>query len=73
MRFASTRFVEELDGVLLGYTDLKLLRQDGVISFDAPHVHVRVGFRALLFAPAVGQSLGEHASRPFAAKSCAAN
>ena len=58
---ARRRYVDELAGVVLGYTDLELLRDDGVISYDAPQVHVSVSFRALLFAPAEGQRLGEHA------------
>ena len=47
---------------MLGYTNLKMLSSEGVISQDAAPIHVPVSLRALLFAPAVGQRLGEMAA-----------
>lgn len=47
---------------MLGYTNLRLLSTQGVISEDAAPIHVPVAFRALLFAPVVGQRLCEIAA-----------
>ena len=57
------RYVEQLNGVLLSYSKLRLTSPLGKISHDAPEVHVRVEFDATYFAPKVGEILEGSVSR----------
>lgn len=57
------KYVEQLGGVLLSYTNLRLQRPLGRIAFDAPEIHIRVGFEATYFAPKVGDVIEGKVSR----------
>ena len=53
-----SRYIEQLKGVVLAFSDLKLLSQSGIVMGDQPDIHLDVSLTALLFSPAVGQRLG---------------
>ena len=57
------RYVESLGGVLLSYSRLRLMEPLGLISGDAPEVHVRVQFLAKYFSPKVGDYIEGTVSR----------
>jgi hypothetical protein len=57
------KYVEQLGGVLLTYSDLRLQQPLGRIAFDAPEIHIRVQFKATYFAPKVGDIIDGTVSR----------
>ena len=57
------KYVEQLGGVLMSYTNLRLQRPLGRIAFDAPEIHIRVQFKATYFAPKVGDVIDGTVSR----------
>jgi DNA-directed RNA polymerase subunit E'/Rpb7 len=46
--------VEDLDGVVLSYSDVELVEAGGLIHFERPQIHFRVLARFLIFKPTSG-------------------
>ena len=57
LRLALLRYVDSLGGVVVSYSELRFTSPLGTIREDAPHIHVNVSVRVVLFAPRVGQRL----------------
>eukprot|EP01103_Thecamoeba_quadrilineata_P012342 TRINITY_DN3161_c0_g1_i1.p1 TRINITY_DN3161_c0_g1~~TRINITY_DN3161_c0_g1_i1.p1 ORF type:complete len:240 (+),score=46.99 TRINITY_DN3161_c0_g1_i1:18-737(+) len=51
------KFMNGLDGILLAYRDVVPMEPNGRIYDDAPHIHIRVQFKALSFSPVIGSNL----------------
>lgn len=51
------KYYPELKGILMGYTKIKLKRQEGSISNDAPFIHVDVQADFYIFKPKNGVTL----------------
>ena len=59
LRLALLRYVDSLGGVVVSYSELRFTSPLGTIREDAPHIHVNVSVRVVLFAPRVGQRLDD--------------
>ena len=57
LRLALLRYVDTLGGVVVSYSELRFTSALGIIREDAPHIHVGVSVRVVLFAPREGQQL----------------
>jgi hypothetical protein len=52
------RYNDDIGGVVLSYSDIKLLHRKGRIIADQPFVHFRISCVFLAFAPQVSSTLG---------------
>jgi len=57
------RYNDDLGGVPVTYSGIRYKDNAGRIIGDHPHIHFRVATTLVLFAPAIGRSLGAVAFR----------
>ncbi len=57
------RYQDDLEGFVMAYNRVHVLKKDAVIHPYFPLVHVEVKAQVLLFKPAVGSMLGEGEKR----------
>lgn len=50
-----TRYVPEVDGVLIEWSDLSILNDKGILIDDQPFIFWRISFTARVFKPIVGK------------------
>jgi len=52
------RYNEDVNGVVLCYSDTKIKQETGRIFFERPHIHFSVEAKLLIYQPEVGASFG---------------
>jgi hypothetical protein len=53
------RYIDELEGVALSYSNVRVLEKDARIINEFPHMHFHIRADILLFCPKVGTLLGK--------------
>jgi DNA-directed RNA polymerase I subunit RPA43 len=51
------RYLEPVQGIMLAYSDIKLLSDTGKIIHETPHIHFPIQFKAICFVPTIGSPL----------------
>ena len=52
------RYVPEMEGVVVAYSNVRLLQEKGRILYDSPFVHLHVGATFTTFSPVKGAMIG---------------